>query len=584
MTWQHTIFAYPTLFATFVSVLLGGYSFRYILKNGRTPVLSTFLAVNVGLALWTGFAAVKLLSTDPVVKLSMYRLLYLGVAPLGSFAVLFALAYTGRDQWLRAPVIAGLLGVSALYLVLLFVNPFGVAFESTRVFEANGLVVMRVDVGIAHLVLQTFYNALLSVAAVGIIGYEAMRLGRSYVPQAILVSTGVAAPFIFVVLSALGVPPFQADGVNLIPTSAAVTSTALGVAIFRYRFLDLPPIAYTTAMEESPDGVLVLDTNDRIVHANDRGSKLLASFDAALGDSVDEVFPDFELSAQRNDSLRIDLDGKNSAFLSIRSQHLVSQERVVGWVIILRDVTELHQQKQIIEEQNEKLALLNQIVSHDIHNDMSVVLGNARLVEEMVDDEVVQSRLETMIRNSEHAAELTDTVRNLMTTMRNDDDETTRPVSVGSILLSEVNSVRAGNKCADVSLPGDLDDVRVLADDMLGTVFRNLLTNAIRHNDTDVPEIDVTVEAEPAHVVVRIADNGPGIPDDKKDEIFGRGNKGLESPGAGIGLYLVDTIVTGYGGDVQVVDNDSRGAVFVVRLRRPDSRESDELTKKALGS
>jgi signal transduction histidine kinase len=67
-------------------------------------------------------------------------------------------------------------------------------------------------------------------------------------------------------------------------------------------------------------------------------------------------------------------------------------------------------------------------------------------------------------------------------------------------------------------------------------------------------------------VVVQIADNGPGVPDEQKNAIFGRGEKGLESEGTGIGLYLVETLVEDYGGDVWVDDADSGGAVFSVEL------------------
>jgi signal transduction histidine kinase len=46
----------------------------------------------------------------------------------------------------------------------------------------------------------------------------------------------------------------------------------------------------------------------------------------------------------------------------------------------------------------------------------------------------------------------------------------------------------------------------------------------------------------------------------------------LESPGTGVGLYLVRTLVDGYGGDVWIDDNDPRGSVFSVRLRTASDR------------
>jgi signal transduction histidine kinase len=104
---------------------------------------------------------------------------------------------------------------------------------------------------------------------------------------------------------------------------------------------------------------------------------------------------------------------------------------------------------------------------------------------------------------------------------------------------------------------------------MLRSVFRNLLNNAVQHSDRDEPTVVVSAETEAGGdwVVVRVADDGPGIPADRKETVFGKGEKGLESEGTGLGLYLVYTLVDHYGGSVWIEDNDPRGSVFVVRLR-----------------
>jgi len=90
--------------------------------------------------------------------------------------------------------------------------------------------------------------------------------------------------------------------------------------------------------------------------------------------------------------------------------------------------------------------------------------------------------------------------------------------------------------------------------------------------------VTVTCEETDDRIRVRVADNGPGVPDAEKDEIFGKGEKGLDSAGSGIGLYLVSVLTRQFGGDVWVEDNEPRGAVFVVELlsrgqrgRRPAS-------------
>lgn len=71
-------------------------------------------------------------------------------------------------------------------------------------------------------------------------------------------------------------------------------------------------------------------------------------------------------------------------------------------------------------------------------------------------------------------------------------------------------------------------------------------------------------------VEIRIADNGPGVPDDKKDIVCGNGERGLGSPGTEIGLYRVQTLITQYGGDIWAEDNEPTGTIFIVELPRVD--------------
>ena len=101
---------------------------------------------------------------------------------------------------------------------------------------------------------------------------------------------------------------------------------------------------------------------------------------------------------------------------------------------------------------------------------------------------------------------------------------------------------------------------------MISSVFRNLLKNAIQHNDKKVAEVIVSATDHEDTVTVTIADNGPGVPDDQKETIFGRGERGLDSSGTGIGLHLVNTLVNMHNGDVWIEDNEPEGAIFRVKL------------------
>lgn len=103
-------------------------------------------------------------------------------------------------------------------------------------------------------------------------------------------------------------------------------------------------------------------------------------------------------------------------------------------------------------------------------------------------------------------------------------------------------------------------------------IARNLIDNAVKYAGT---EPEVRVEAKPAGdatVVVRILDNGCGIPPKLRRKIFGRfvrlsRDSDHDKPGTGLGLYIVRTLVKRIGGRIQVRDReDSSGTVFEVTL------------------
>jgi signal transduction histidine kinase len=219
-----------------------------------------------------------------------------------------------------------------------------------------------------------------------------------------------------------------------------------------------------------------------------------------------------------------------------------------------------------LEEKTEQLEALNRVVRHDIRNDMAVIRGWAETLPPHVDDEG-EKALDRILDKSDHVIELTETVKEFVEALSGDVAVEPRPTDLRRHLEAEVADVRETFPNAEFRVTGEIPDASVLANEMLASVFRNLLENAVRHNESMAPGVTVEVVEEADTVRVRIADNGPGVADEQQERIFGKGEKGLESPGSGIGLYLVHTLTDQFGGDVWVDDNDPEGAVFVVELR-----------------
>ena len=250
--------------------------------------------------------------------------------------------------------------------------------------------------------------------------------------------------------------------------------------------------------------------------------------------------------------------------------------RMVG---VQTDVTERVVAAQLVEQQRDGLELLNSVVRHDIRNDLQLIDAYTEMLAETDHND---RYLSVIRRATTNAVDLTTTARELSEVMLQPDFEP-EPIDLKPVLQAEIDAVRQSYTEAKITVKGAIPDVLVLADELLAAVFRNLIKNAVQHNRGETPGVWVSVDCFDGLVEIRVADDGPGVDDAHSETIFGKGSQGLDSDGTGIGLYLVQSLVDGYGGDVWVEDrerpnsitdrprtdnNDPTGAVFVVQLTR----------------
>jgi len=249
------------------------------------------------------------------------------------------------------------------------------------------------------------------------------------------------------------------------------------------------------------------------------------------------------------------------------------------FVAVANDISQRKAYERQLEEQRDNLDILNQVLRHDIRNDLQLILAYTEMVADAIDDKEAEGHLETVYENAEHAVDLTKVAREMAAVMLSAEEEL-EPISIRSVVRSEIEQVREAYPEANIISASEIQQVSVRANEMLGSVFRNLLKNAVQHNDKPVPTVAVSSNTEERSIKIRVADNGPGISDAAKKDIFGKGEKGLDSEGTGIGLYLVKSLVESYGGEVWIedreegdiidtetpVDTPSEGVVFILEL------------------
>ena len=531
-----------------VAVLFVIYTAGILSRNEITPAALAFFGFTLGVALWTGFSALKLLHTDPVVKFRFYQLLMLGVALLPPSFALFVFAHTDRERLMQTDIVS-IIWLPALVFILILFGAPELVIKSTELHE-NGLVVLRVNEGIG-LGVFGLYAVSLFLFGLAMIGYEATRVGRPYYPQAALFGVAGGVPMTVALLTDTSISPFSPDTINLVPPSMAIPVCALGLLLFRYGLFDLPPLAYATAMKHSPNAVVVLDTEDRIVDANDSGHQLLDSLGGSVGKPVTDSFDGFDPNT-RDEILRVETTSESMLYLRPLVKTLTRGGRHVGWVVVLQDITAEKQQQQQLQRQNERLEQFASIVAHDLRNPLHVASGRARLIDEECDTEHIEALEEALARMD---TIIDDTLR---LARAGQDIETTSHVPIGALAREAWKNVHTGG--AELAIL--IDDEMIDADESrLTQMFENLFRNAVEHNESGVR---IRVGLLDSGDGFYVEDTGEGVPTDTSEEIFTHGYT-TNDEGSGFGLAIVRNIVNAHGWTITVTESDDGGARFEIQ-------------------
>lgn len=256
---------------------------------------------------------------------------------------------------------------------------------------------------------------------------------------------------------------------------------------------------------------------------------------------------------------------------SVEEYHVKPIEYMADHVATAIDNVRSHERleraRDDLATRKDLMEMYDRLLRHDLGNDLQVIVGFSDALVGAVEAGSEPAEYAEKIRQTARgASDLVDQVGELVKTMEGQAEPEVR--ALRPVLAAVVEDVDAKYESLTVEFdPGEVE-YRVLAGDLLESVFANVLANAATHNDEPVTVRVYADEPSPETVVVGFADDGTGVPGEVRDQIFEMGEKGPDSEGTGLGLGFVRALAETYGGGVDVGPSDRGGADFRVRLKR----------------
>jgi signal transduction histidine kinase len=214
------------------------------------------------------------------------------------------------------------------------------------------------------------------------------------------------------------------------------------------------------------------------------------------------------------------------------------------------------------EERDRQLSVLEQWLRHNIRNEMTVIHGIAEGIEQGRIDDVQEwaGRIRT------HAARLVAQAnheREVIALLSNPPEPATTDVT--SAVEEVVEECIEAYPDADIAL-GRADPVTANAIPELSAAVAELVGNAVEHSDRETPTVRVEVVDDGERAVVRVADDGPGIPERERHNLLLDHEVTQLDHGTGLGLVFTYWVVKLSDGDVGFAENDPRGSIVTLSL------------------
>ncbi len=328
---------------------------------------------------------------------------------------------------------------------------------------------------------------------------------------------------------------------------------------------------YAATIEAVDAGILVVDSSGHAMHWNTRFDHNFSLPGIELDIMrVREVFEALRTGIRDADEFLMrleelqnsDVDGKgilrfrNGVVFEYYTSAILEGNDVAVRVWLFRDITQLKR-----AEDSARLYL--DLLGHDVRNHLQGISIGTDLLCESEDDALFKESLSAIKEGVHKIARLIDKAKRTEQLSQ----EPLRARRLDTVILNTVKRIQNLNSDVTIKVEIQPDEPTIAADSNLEYLVTNLLENAVESNPRQDKRIWVQLTKVIKGYELSVKDNGPGLPDTRKSELFDPSRRY-----GGVGLHQVSQIAEKYGGFVYVRDRVSgdhtRGADFRVLFLR----------------
>jgi len=511
---------------------------------------------------------------------------YFGIASLPVLWLTFSLRYTENNTFLIPRNFFLLLIIPFITVVIVWTNGIDGLMYYGRQLDSNGpITIIAKEYGPWFWVYSS-YSYLLYFIGTIILLNRLFRPPRLYRQQSIALLIWVIVPLAWNMVYIFNLLPTLR--IDWTPSAFTVSGVAIAWGLFRFRLMDIIPIARGTAVEDMSDGFIVLDTQDRIVDINP-AALLITEYPLikVIGLPFATVFSQqLELVKHFNTPVAgeyfeivIEKSSTQRYYELSISPIWDKYDHLIGRLVSLRDTTErklIEAKSKDLEEKahtRSRLAVAGEMaagIAHEVNNPLATLLGYSDLLLKQDIPTEIRDDLEIIDRSAKRAANILDRMLNFT----GQHIMERKSININHIIETAVEFRKHSLSVNGIDTIMHLDKKlpMILADgNQLQEVFLNLIINAensmVQAHHGKRGKLIISTEIRRDIIHISFDDDGIGINKENLDKIFDPFFTTAEpGQGTGLGLSISQGIINGHGGEISVESEPSDGATFIIKL------------------
>ncbi len=462
-----------------------------------------------------------------------------------------------------------------------------------------------------YIVIHNIYSYILLVFGIIYMLKFSIKNSGFFSKQSLLIVLGVSVPVVVNILGTFKIIPMS---IYVTPITFTITIICCAIAIFKFQFLNVTPIALQKIVDRISDGYVVLDDNNVITDFN---KTFLDIFKLSPEDIRSKNFIKFlqqkDISSQALSKISQSIKRANATektvsfeqqFVKIRKYFRIeitpinSDNNSLGTLFLLKDITQHKEDMETIKNnqdilmERERLAGLGQLIGGIAHNLKTPIMSIAgatqglenliKEYDESIDDPLVNSQdhhdiardMEEWIpkirAHLEYMSDIITTVKGQAVASLSTDDIEEFTVAE---LIKRVNILmkhELKNAYIYLNVLMKIDENQIIHGNVnvLVQVINNMISNAIQAYDGKHDQnIQLEISKDSGNVIFSVTDFAGGLPKEVQDRLFKEMVTTKGKNGTGLGLYMsYSNIKAHFGGDITYQTEDGKGTTFNILI------------------